>query len=701
MSTNATNTLTAAICYERRGKIGLISINNPPINAISAAVREGLISALTRAKADKVSSVLIYCMGKTFIAGADITEFGKPQTGPTLPEVISAIEEFPVPVIAALHGNALGGGLEIAMAAHYRCAAQNTKLGLPEVTLGLVPGSGGTQRLPRLIGVEKALAMISSGKAISADEALQCGLIDQIIAASLPESGIAYAKELIDNGAKVRPTSALIASPVDEHFFENKKNSLKPTGILAPAYILELIELATKTDIHEGQRVERERFLECRSSAGSAALRHIFLAERACTKLPDIAPSVTPRPINKVAVIGAGTMGGGIAMCFASAGFPVTLIETAQENLNRGLDQIEANYNQSVKRGRLSQDQLAKAISNIKPSLQYADIADADLVIEATFENMDVKKAVFSKLVEVCKPNCILATNTSYLDVNTIADVTGRPQDVIGAHFFSPANIMKLLEVVRTQKTAPEVVMSVMVIAKRIGKVAVAVGVCHGFVGNRMFKAYARQAQLLLLEGCTPAQVDTVIQTWGMAMGPLAVGDLAGIDISYRSRRDQGICSGSIAEFALPDLLVEMGRLGQKSGSGYYNYEPETRARKNDQSVHDLIQSIANQWCITRREISNDEIIDRLSLALINEGAHILDEGIAARPSDIDVVYVNGYGFPRWRGGPMYLADKIGLDKVVRKLEILREQTGDTCWEPAKLLHKLAATSQTLSSLNN
>lgn len=691
---------SSPIGYEIKDGVALISIDNPPINAISAAVREGLLCSLDKAKNDNVSAVLLYCEGKTFIAGADITEFGKPQTSPTLPEVIAAIEGFAVPVMALLHGNALGGGLEIAMAAHYRCATATTKLGLPEVTLGLVPGSGGTQRLPRLVGVEKALAMISSGKPILATEALEHGLIDQIIESPSIDSALLYLREQIKNGAEIRRTGELLIPQAPDGFFAKKRLSIKPSGVLATSYILDLIELATKTNIGEGQQTERERFLECRSSAGSAALRHIFFAERSSAKLTGTAKSAVARPVEQVAIIGAGTMGGGIAMCFANAGLPVTLVETAEANLSRGIAQIEKNYSQSMKRGLLSQEQVNNAIACIKPSLDYQDIANADLVIEATFENMEVKKEVFAKLVSVCKTDCILATNTSYLDIDAIAATTDRPQDVVGAHFFSPANIMKLLEVVRAEKTAPDVLKTVMDIGKRIGKVPVAVGVCHGFVGNRMLKGYARQAQLLLLEGCTPSQIDTAIQSWGMAMGPLAVGDLAGIDISYRSRRDQGIPSGSMAEFALPDALVESGRLGQKSGSGYYTYDQETRERSNDDSVNTLVSSIAQQWKIDRREIQDTEIIDRLTLALVNEGIRILDEGIAARPSDIDVVYVNGYGFPRWRGGPMYHAEKIGLKVILQKLRALHKQTGDAFWKPAQLLIRLVDANSELSELN-
>ncbi|MEP1593497.1 MAG: 3-hydroxyacyl-CoA dehydrogenase NAD-binding domain-containing protein, partial [Halieaceae bacterium] len=432
----------------------------------------------------------------------------------------------------------------------------------------------------------------------------------------------------------------------------------------------------------------------------SSALRHVFFAERATGKLPDIPADTPVRDVSKVAVIGAGTMGGGIAMCFANAGIPVTIVEMQQENLDRGLGVVRRNYETSVKRGRFTQEQADGFLANLNGTLDYADIADADVVIEAVFESMEVKKIVFAQLDATCKPGAILATNTSYLDVDEIAAVTNRPQDVVGAHFFSPANVMKLLEVVRAGKTAPDVVQTFMKLARKIGKIPVAVGVCHGFVGNRMLKGYGRQAQLLLLEGATPQQIDSAMEKWGLAMGPLAVSDLAGLDIGYRSRRDQGIESRAVREFALADTLVEMERLGQKSGAGYYRYDPETRKRENDDTVLELVESVAAEFGVSRREIGEQEILDRLLLALVNEGANILEEGIAARPSDIDIVYLNGYGFPAWRGGPMFYADTLGLSEVVARMEALRSATGDDCWEPAALLQKLLAEGSTLGSLN-
>lgn len=691
------------VSYVCRQQVGVISIDNPPVNALSQAVRAGLVNALEQAIDDDSRVLLILCRGRTFIAGADISEFGKPPQAPHLPDVIRTIENFPKPVIAALHGNALGGGLEVAMSAHYRCALPDTRLGLPEVKLGLLPGAGGTQRLPRLVGIENALQMMTGGAPIPATRGREWGLVDEIIEGELEAAALAYCARLIDDGAMPRPTGELpVEAPSSPDFFQDYRRRLarRTRGQLAPGYIIDLVELATHAGIDEGQAQERERFIECRNSPQSAAMRHVFFAERATGKLPDIPADTHTLPIDSVAVIGAGTMGGGIAMCFANAGIPVTLVETQQEFLDRGMGVIENNYATSVKRGRFTREQVDGFLANFSGTTDYADLGEVDLVIEAVFENMDVKKEVFANLDAACKPACLLATNTSYLDVDEIAAVTSRLDKVIGAHFFSPANVMKLLEVVRAEKTSPEVVKTFMQLARKIGKIPVAVGVCHGFVGNRMLKGYARQAQLLLLEGASPSQVDSAMESWGMAMGPLAVGDLAGLDIGYRSRRDQGIESRSVMESELADTLVEMERLGQKSGAGYYRYDPATRKREADPAVDDMVKEIAGRRGVQRREIDDEEIVDRLVLSLVNEGAAILQEGIAARPSDIDIVYLNGYGFPVWRGGPMFYADQVGLDTVIEKLETLRELTGDECWEVNSLLREVAGKGQTLASMN-
>jgi 3-hydroxyacyl-CoA dehydrogenase len=693
----------SAVSYQLQDQLGIIRIDNPPVNALSQLVRAGLMDALEQAATDSSMALLILCQGRTFIAGADISEFGKPPLPPHLPDVISAIEHFSKPVVAALHGNALGGGLEVALAAHYRCALPATKLGLPEVKLGLLPGAGGTQRLPRLIGVEAALDMMTEGSPISASKASELGLLDRLIDGDLEAGAVAYCSELIADGRPTRRTGAGLAeAPGSATYFEDyrKRIARKTRGQIAPAFIVELAEIATNTDIVAGQLKERERFIECRNSPQSSAMRHVFFAERATGKLPDIPGGTQTLPVNTVAIIGAGTMGGGIAMCFANAGIPATLVETKQELLDRGMRVIENNYASSVKRERFTQAQADSFLASFSGTTDYADLADIDLVIEAVFENMEVKKEVFTRLDAECKPECIFATNTSYLDINEIAAVTGRPQQVIGAHFFSPANVMKLLEVVRAEETSPEVVQTFMKLARKIGKIPVAVNVCNGFVGNRMLKGYARQAQLLLLEGASPEQVDGAMESWGMAMGPIAVGDLAGLDIGYRSRRDQGIESRAVMEFALPDTLVEMERLGQKTGAGYYSYDSSSRQRLPDPEVLALIREIASTWGVERRDIGPDEIVERLLLSLINEGAAILREGIAARPSDIDIVYLNGYGFPIWRGGPMYYADTLGLQSVVEKLNVLETQTRDTRWQPDALLLNLAENGESLASLN-
>ena len=694
---------TSPVSYELKQQVGVVTIDNPPVNALSQPVRAGLVTALQQAGDDDCDVLLLICKGRTFIAGADITEFGKPPREPHLPDVISTIEGFPKPVVAALHGNALGGGLEVAMAAHYRCALPDTRLGLPEVKLGLLPGAGGTQRLPRLVGIETALDMMTGGAPITASRASETGLVDEILDGELETAALAYCQGLMAAGAEPRPTGKLAveAPPAADFFAEYRKRIARKTrGQPAPGFIVELVELATHSTIEEGQARERECFIACRESPVSAAMRHVFFAERATAKLPDIPAETETLPINSVAVIGAGTMGGGIAMCFANAGIPVTLLETKQEFLDRGMDTIRKNYATSVKRGRFSQSQVDGFLANFSGTTDYADLGDADLVVEAVFESMDVKKTVFAALDTACKPGCLLATNTSYLDVNEIAACTSRRDKVLGAHFFSPANVMKLLEVVRADDTSPEAVKTMMQLGKRIGKVPVAVGVCHGFVGNRMLKGYSRQAQLLLLEGATPHQVDSAMEQWGMAMGPIAVGDLAGIDIGYRSRRDRGIESRSVLEAELADTLVEMERLGQKSGAGYYRYDPDTRARESDPEVEALIEEIAARNGVKRRDIDEGEIVDRLVLALVNEGAAILREGIAARPSDIDVVYLNGYGFPAWRGGPMFYADTLGLDAVTARLEEFRHLTGDASWSVDPLLQQLAEDGNTLASMN-
>ena len=650
--------MSPPVRYELEGNIGVITVNNPPVNALSHAVRQGLLDAINTAQGDASEAVLIRCEGNTFIAGADITEFGKPFKAPGLPDVLDAIEASQKPVVAAIHGTALGGGFETALAAHYRCAVPAAKVGFPEVNLGLLPGAGGTQRTPRLAGIKATLDLITSGAPIAAAEAAALGLIDEIIDGDLHGGALAWAKSLVASGAKVRRTRELPAPEYDASIFSGYRDAIarRARGQIAPERIVAAVEAATTMPYNDGVLVERQAFMDCLNSPQSAGMRHIFFAERQASKVDDLPKDTPLRPVRKVGVIGGGTMGGGIAMSFANAGVAVTMIEINDEALQRGLGIIEKNYEGSVKRGKLSAEEAANCRGFISGSTDYADLADVDLVVEAVFEDPELKKEIFRKLDGVCKPGAILATNTSYQDVDAIAAVTNRPEDVLGMHFFSPAHIMKLLEVVRGAKTSDEVLATVMALAKKIRKVAVVSGVCYGFIGNRMLNPYGKTVQLLLLEGASPQQIDTAMENWGMAMGPLRVFDLAGLDVGYKARQalpdDQ---KGDPMSYRVPDLLVEAGRLGQKSGAGFYTYD-ENRAPTPDPAVDNVILAAAEEFGIARRSISDEEIVDRLIASLVDEGRKILDEGIAQRSGDIDVVYVYGYGFPVARGGPMFYA---------------------------------------------
>jgi 3-hydroxyacyl-CoA dehydrogenase len=690
----------SVLSYEIRENIGVMRIDNPPVNALSHALRAAMQDAVTAAQTDASKALLLLCKGRTFIAGADITEFGKPPQAPWLPELLATIEQSEKIVVAAIHGTALGGGLETALASHYRCAVPSARLGLPEVKLGLLPGAGGTQRLPRLAGAKAALDIMTSGIPISAREARELGIIDRIIDGELEQGAIAYAKELIENDAKPRRVSELSVDPAsastgmfDEY---RRKVGKRARGQIASQNIVKCVEAAAELSFDEGRKIERQLFEVCMLSPQSAAMRHLFFAERQAAKVDDIPKDTPLRPVLSVAIIGGGTMGGGIAMNFANAGIPVTLLEISDEALERGLSTVKKNYDLSMKKGKLTEQQVERCLSLITGTTSYDDLADADLVIEAVFENLDLKIDVFGKLDDVCKKGAILATNTSYQDVNLIAEATGRPEDVIGLHFFSPANVMKLLEIVRTDKTAADVVATCMKMTKSIRKVPVLSGVCYGFIGNRMLGKYFKEAQLCLLEGASPEQVDSVMQTWGMAMGPMAVADLAGLDIGYKARQE--LCDeqkGDAKVWAVADALVEMGRLGQKTAAGYYTYDPATRARASDPAVMKIVQEKAAHYGIARRDISDEEILNRLVFALVNEGAKILAEGIAQRSGDIDVVYVYGYGFPVARGGPMHYAAAIGLGEVYETICTFRDQAGGEYWQPAPLLEQLAKSGGT------
>ena len=692
--------MTSPVSYELVDDIGVISVANPPVNALSHAVRQGIHDALAAAQQDASKAVLVICEGRTFIAGADITEFGKPPREPHLPDLCNTIEASSKPVVAAIHGTALGGGLEVALSCHYRCAVPAAKVGLPEVKLGLLPGAGGTQRLPRLIGATPALDMMTSGNPVDAARAASLGLIDQLVDGDLRTAALAWCRELAAKEAPRRKTSELTADSVAEGVLEQYRSTIakRARGQVAPQKIVDCVEASLTRPFAEGLQIEREKFIECMQSPQSAALRHMFFAEREAAKIQGLSKDSPQRDVNKVGIIGGGTMGSGIAMNFANAGMQVVLLEINDEALARGLAIIDRNYKGGVKRGKLSEDQALACRGRIAGATDYQSLSDADLVIEAVFENLDLKKEVFAKLDATCRQGAILATNTSYQDVDSIAAATKRPRDVIGLHFFSPAHIMKLLEVVRASATADDVLATCMALAKKIRKVPVVSGVCYGFIGNRMLGHYAREAQLCVIEGATPEQVDGAMEDWGMAMGPLAVFDLAGLDVGYKAR--QGLPEaerGDPRAYRVADALVEMNRLGQKTGAGFYRYDPETRQRSSDPEVQALIEREAAALGVERRELEASEIVDRLLFALVNEGMNILDEGIAQRPGDIDVVYVYGYGFPAWRGGPMHYADAVGLAQVHERIREFERRFGSENWTPAPLLERLVSAGMTLA----
>lgn len=694
--------MSDVVSYQLVDNIGVVSVDSPPVNALSQKVREGILSAVTAAQSDSSEAIVLRCDGRTFIAGADITEFGKPPMAPGLPEVLSAIENSSKPVVAAIHGTALGGGFEVALACHYRCAIASAKVGLPEVKLGLLPGAGGTQRVPRIAGVKAALDMITSGNPVAAAAANGMGLIDEVIENDDLQAGaVAYAKDLVASGAPLKRVRDITIDPstVEPGFFDaaRKKLAARARGAIAPDKIVSCIEAAVELPMDKGLERERELFTELVTSPESAAMRHIFFAERQAAKIKDLPKDTAMRDIKKVAIIGGGTMGGGIAMCFANVGIPVVMVEVNDEALQRGLGIVRKNYSITVKKGKLAEDKMEGLIGLISGTTDYQDIADVDMVIEAVFENLELKKEIFTKLDAVCKQGAILASNTSYQDIDQIAAATKRPEDVLGLHFFSPANVMKLLEVVRGEKTADDVLATSMAIGKKIKKVCALSRVCYGFIGNRMLGGYGRESQMLLMDGCTPTQVDSALEGFGMAMGPLAMGDLAGLDVGYKAREARTDLPDDPKLYRMGTLLVEMGRHGQKTGSGFYKYDPATRARMADPEVEAMIVDEANKLGIERREIDNEEIIARCLYPLINEGALILEEGIAQRASDIDIVYVFGYAFPAPKGGPMHYADHVGLKKVYDKICEFRDLYGEEYWKPAPLLKELAESGKSFA----
>ena len=682
-----------AVAFEKQGNVGVITIDNAPVNALSHAVREGLGEALAKAQADaEIRAVALLCAGRTFSAGADITEFGKPIKAPTLREVIDAFESSAKPVVAVIHGTALGGGFELALGCHYRIADRAAKVGLPEVKLGLIPGAGGTQRLPRIIGADAALKFIVEGNPVGAAKAKAMGVVDEILEGDLRQAGVAFARKLADQGLPPRPTSGLAPPKIDRSAFDEFERGIakKQRGFLAPFHAIRAVRAAGEKPFAEGMQLERDLFVELMGSPQSRAQRHVFFAEREVAKVPGISPETATREIAAAGVIGAGTMGGGIAMCFANAGIPVTLVETAQEALDRGMATIRRNYAGSVTRGSLKQEEMDRRLGLIKPSLDFKALAGADLVVEAVFEEMGVKKEVFAKLDAIAKPNAILASNTSYLDIDEIAASTTRPADVMGMHFFSPANVMKLVENVRGRETAPEVLATAQKIGKRIGKVPVMVGVCDGFVGNRMLAKRTREAFFLLEEGALPWQVDKVLRDFGFPMGPFAMADLAGLDVGWRNRKAKlDRLTPRERECDILDRICELNRYGQKTGAGFYRYD-EKRNPTPDPVIEAIVAEHSKRRGIARREIGDEEILERTLYAMVNEAARILEEGVAARPHDIDIVWIYGYGFPVYRGGPMFWADDVGLAKIRDAILRYRETVGAEYWTPAPLLERLA-----------
>jgi 3-hydroxyacyl-CoA dehydrogenase len=684
--------VTAQVVSRTDGEIAVLTIDHPPVNALSHAVRSALVDGLAKAKADPaIKAVVIAGAGRLFSAGADITEFGKPPQSPNLRELIATVEAVGKPVVAAVHGTTLGGGFELALGCHFRVAAPGARVGLPEIKLGLLPGAGGTQRLPRLVGPEKALRWIIAGEAIPAETALADGIVDTIASGDVVTEAIGFARRCVADSRPLRLVrdreEKLASARADAKAFDEAAAALtkRSAGQRAPAACVESVRNAFKLPFAEGDAREMALFRELVVSDQSKAQRHVFFAEREAAKVAGMPADTKPRAVERAAVIGAGTMGGGIAMCFANAGIPVALVETTEEALTRGLDTIKKNYASTVARGGLTAAEAERRVGLIAGGVGLERVRDADMVIEAVFEEMDLKQRIFGELDRLAKPGAVLATNTSTLDVNVIARATKRPQDVLGMHFFSPANVMRLLEIVRAEATAHDALASAVAVARKIAKVPVVVGVCDGFVGNRMLARRSAEMERLILEGAAPHDVDAAILGFGFPMGPFAMSDLAGLDVGWRIRRARGI------KAAVSDALCEAGRYGQKTGKGYFLYEKGSRTPIPDPEVDALIADTAKRLGIERRVIAKDEIVERMIYPMINEGARILEEGIAARPGDIDVIWVYGYGWPAWRGGPMHYANAVGLAKIAERLAAYAARSGDQTLAPAPLLARLAA----------
>ncbi len=673
-------------------RAAILLIDNPPVNTLGVAVRKGILEGIVYAEAtDSIDSIIIAGKGRLFSAGAEISDFGKPPQAPVLSSVIERIGSCRKAVISAVHGIALGAGLEVAMMCHFRLTDPSGKFGLPEVKLGLIPGAGGTQLLPRMIGPQKALEMILSGEMIDATKALEFGLVDQIIQGDLIDGAVAYAKTIVIGSRslpRLKEMDAKVAAlSGNKAFFEGYRivAQRKYRNFQAPLACIDAVEAAVNMPFPEGRKIEGTLFQKLKAGAQSAAQRYIFFAERQAGKIASIPDGISPAKIETAAVIGGGTMGGGIAMCFANAGIPVMMVEVTQGLLDRGLNTVRKNYELSASKGKITPGAVAKRMALIHGTIALEEVADSDIVIEAVFENMALKKNIFSRLNPICKQDAILATNTSYLDVNEIGAVTGRPENVLGLHFFSPANVMRLLEVVRGDKTSAQTLITTLKLAKKLNKISVVVGVCHGFAGNRMYAQRKREAKRLILEGASPSQVDRVLYDFGFPIGPFALFDLVGLDLGWSRETSTGA--------TIDEKLCEMERLGMKSGAGYYLYKPDSRVPQPDPAVDRLIVEVSKKQGIERRTISDEEILERCIYAVINEGANILSDGIVSKPGDLDVIWVNGYGWPRYLGGPMYYADTIGLEKVLNVLKKFHAQFGEE-WKPAPLIEKLAASDK-------
>ncbi len=691
--------------FEKRGDVGIVWIDNPPVNAISLGVRVAIIEGVAKLAQDpEIKAGVLACAGRTFMAGADITEFGKPPQSPGLHAAIDALESCTKAIIAAIHGTAFGGGLEVALACHYRVAVATAKIGLPEVKLGILPGAGGTQRLPRLIGLEAALDIIVSGDPVPAPKAAEAGVIDKIIEGDLLEGAVVFARQLIAEQGALRKVRDLKvdAYKLPPDFFDTARTRIRKEkkNLFAPQRIIDALQAAATLPFEQGIERERELFRECLSNSQAKALQHVFFAERKAANVPNLDKGVARREIKSVGVIGAGTMGGGIAMNFLNAGIPVALLEMTPEALDRGIGVIRKNYDNTAAKGKLTVQQVEQRMGLLKPTLSYDDFKNADMIIEAVFETMAVKKEVFGNLDKVAKQGAILASNTSYLSIDEIATATTRPADVLGTHFFSPANVMRLLEIVRGEKTAQDALATVVDLAKRINKVGVVSGNKDGFIGNRMLGGYAYQALLMVLEGAAPEQVDAALRNFGMPMGVLQMSDLAGLDVGYKSRQDRDPQSFDRRVSRSADLLVEMGRFGQKTHAGYYDYAPGDRTPRPSPVVASIIEKVSHEYGIKRRSFTDEEIVERCFLALMNVGCEVLREGVAYRSSDIDVVYIYGYGFPAYRGGPMFWAENaVGLETALQKLKQYSAATGGTWLKVSPLLEQLVAEGKGFASV--